>query len=238
MPKSKLILFTGLFLVSTLIHAETSDHTIDNEGMGFGLGAIVGGLIAGPPGAIIGAAGGSIFGHKETKKDEAYATLEKQLNEKSEALSLLKNNIAILRSKLARSIRNISLENKQSAIRKLENGLSMSVYFRTNDDVIDNTLLPHINELASLIYDYPELKVQLCAYADHRGNPAYNMNLSKSRAQSVRNALIEAGISGKRISSHAHGEANAINKDHEGLIFDRRVDIQLTIDTEARSHSS
>jgi outer membrane protein OmpA-like peptidoglycan-associated protein len=58
------------------------------------------------------------------------------------------------------------------------------------------------------------------------------MVLSKSRAQSVRKSLIEAGVPASRIYSHAHGEANAINKDREGLIFDRRVDIHLTIDTE------
>ena len=115
-----------------------------------------------------------------------------------------------------------------------------------NDIVIENPgeIKPEEVTRGSLLFkndqgltqDYTLAPTQI--HADHRGNPAYNMNLSKSRAQSVRNALIEAGISGKRISSHAHGEANAINKDREGLIFDRRVDIQLMIDTEDRSHSS
>jgi outer membrane protein OmpA-like peptidoglycan-associated protein len=93
-------------------------------------------------------------------------------------------------------------------------------------------MLSHINKLASLIYDYPELKVQLSAYADHRGKAAYNMALSKSRAQAVRNALIKSGVPGNSIYSHAHGEANANARDRESLIFDRRVDIHLTINTE------
>lgn len=49
----------------------------------------------------------------------------------------------------------------------------------------------------------------------------------------MRKSLIDAGISASRIYSHAYGETNAINKDREGLIFDRRIDIYLTIDTEA-----
>lgn len=229
----KPIIFTGLFLLSIITHAESDDISEKNGGLGFGIGAIIGGLIAGPPGAVIGAAGGSFFGHKEAK---AYASLEKQLQQKNSELALLQSelaqNITQGHSEIARTIRNVSLENKRSALKKLENGLSMSVFFRTNGNTIDSTLLPHIHELATLINDYPELKVQLFAHADHRGKPEYNMVLSKSRAQSVRKSLIEAGVSASRIYSHAHGEANAINKDREGLIFDRRVDIHLSIESE------
>lgn len=68
MHQSKLILFTSLLLVSMLTRAEIYNHSlnrenIDRENIGFGLGAIIGGLIAGPPGAVIGAAGGSMFRH-------------------------------------------------------------------------------------------------------------------------------------------------------------------------------
>jgi len=248
MSHFKTIVFTSLFLLSTITHAETdkqqNTENTRNEGIGFGIGALIGGLIAGPPGAVIGAASGSLFGNNKSRKD-AYASLESQLQEKTNELALLQNelsrNIAqgksrnrseIDRSKLARAIRNVNLKNKHSTLMKLENGLSMAVYFRTNDHAIDSTLLPHIHELATLINDYPELNIQLYAHADHRGRTDYNMALSKSRALSVRDSLIEAGVSASRIYSHAHGENNAINKDSEGLIFDRRVDIQLTINTE------
>jgi len=233
----KLIIVTSLFLLSTITHAE-SDGLSDsrNEGLGFGIGAIIGGLIAGPPGVVIGAAAGSFFGHQEAGEDEAYASMEKQLQQKNNELALLQSeltqNITQRRSKIARVMRKVSLENKLSALKKLENGLSMSVYFRTNGDAIDSTLLPHIHQLAILINNYPELKVQLFAHADHRGKPEHNMVLSKSRAYSVRNSLIEAGVPDSRIYSHAHGETNAKNKDREGLIFDRRVDIHLTIESE------
>ena len=233
----KLIIVTILFLLSTITHAE-SDGLSDskNEGIGFGIGAIIGGLIAGPPGAVIGAAGGSFFGHKEAEEDEAYASMEKQLQQKSNELALLRSelaqNITQRRSEIARAMRNVSLKNKLSALKKLGNGLSMSVYFRTNGSTIDSTFLPHIHELATLIRHYSEFRVQLFAHAEHRGKPEHNMVLSKTRAQSVRNSLIKAGVPDSRIYSHAHGETNARNKDREGLIFDRRVDIHLTIESE------
>jgi len=235
----KIIIFTSLFLLSAITHAESDKYqdrdNIENESVGFGIGALIGGLIAGPPGALIGAAGGSMFGNNKTKSD-AHASLESQLQQKTNELALLQNeisrNITQGRSEIARTIRDVNLENKISALKRLENGLSMSVYFRTNDTEIDSTLLPHIQQLATLINNYPGLNVQLFAHADHRGRPGDNMALSKSRAQSVRKSLIEAGVPDSRIYTHAHGEANALNKDSEGLIFDRRVDIHLTIDTE------
>jgi len=239
------IIFTGLLLLSTVVYADAEKHFqdrkyMDNEGVGFGIGAIIGGLIAGPPGVVIGATGGSIFGNHKSKRDDAYASLEKILQQKNNELALLQNQLAQStaqnrspeRAQTERSLRKVYLENKHSSLKTLGNGLSLSVFFRTNDAVIDNTLSPHLRELANLINEYPELKIQLFAHADHRGQPDYNMALSKSRAQSVRQSLIEAGVSGSRIFSHAHGETNAINKELEGLIFDRRVDIRLTVDTE------
>lgn len=67
-------------------------------------------------------------------------------------------------------MQNVNLDNKRSALSHLENGLSMSVYFRTNGHTIDRTLSPHIHELATLINHYPNLEVQLFAHADHRGS--------------------------------------------------------------------
>jgi len=235
----KIIIFTSLFLLSAITHAEADKHqdkdNIENESVGFGIGALIGGLIAGPPGALIGAAGGSIFGNNKAKND-AHASLETQLQQKTNELALLQNEISRNKtqghSEIARTIRDVNLKNKHLALKTLENGLSMSVYFRTNDKEIDSTLLPHVHQLATLINDYPGLNVQLFAHTDHRGKPDDNMALSKSRAQSVKKSLIDAGVSGSRIYTHAHGEANAINKESEGLIFDRRVDIHLTIDTE------
>ncbi len=73
MSHFKTIIFTSLFLLSTITHAETdkqqSTENIGNEGLGFGIGALIGGLIAGPPGALIGAAGGSIFGNNKAKNN-------------------------------------------------------------------------------------------------------------------------------------------------------------------------
>ncbi len=222
-------------LFSTLANAQDDvTTTSDNETIGFGLGALIGGLLAGPPGVVIGATGGTLFGGQVAKKDQSISTLEKQLQEKDIELAILQNEIARAQSEYNKNINKVRLENKQTGFKKLSEGISFSVYFRTGKSGIDPTLRPHIHDLAKLISSTPNIKIHLNAYADHRGDPNYNMELSRSRARAVATELVHAGLPGNRILKHAYGESRAqINEgDNEGYIFDRRVDIHLTIDTE------
>ena len=53
------------------------------ENIGFGLGTLVGGVLAGPIGVIVGASGGTWLGARESETDETIAALEKELNAKS-----------------------------------------------------------------------------------------------------------------------------------------------------------
>ncbi len=61
------------------------------------------------------------------------------------------------------------------------------------------------------------------------------MNLSRGRANAVDTALQQAGLAPFRIKKHAYGESQAQikNSDPDGYFFDRRVDVSLTLDTEA-----
>jgi outer membrane protein OmpA-like peptidoglycan-associated protein len=78
--------------------------------------------------------------------------------------------------------------------------------------------------------------VHLDAYADERGLPSYNLQLSKARALTVQKELTRAGLPSIRILQHAHGEELADDGcgdvDVDKYVFDRRVDVQFTLDTE------
>ncbi len=222
-------------LFSTLANAQDDvTTTSDNETIGFGLGALIGGLLAGPPGAVVGAASGTLFGGHNAKQNQSVTTLKKQLQDKDIELTFLQNEIARAQSEYNRNINKVRLENKQTGLKKLSEGISFSVYFRTGKSSIDPTLRPHIHDLARLISNTPNIKIHLNAYTDHRGGQDYNMELSRSRARAVAAEMIQSGLSDNRISKHAYGESRAqiSNSDREGYIFDRRVDIRLIIDTE------
>jgi outer membrane protein OmpA-like peptidoglycan-associated protein len=203
--------------------------------LGLGLGALIGGLVAGPPGAIIGAAGGAWLGDRDSRKDNNLSDLEQRLLLKQNELAQLQGEFASLNSAYSQSQQKVMIDNHVSALEELSQGVSLSVFFRTNMAEIDPQFETGIRQLAEFLTDFPEIRVHLEAHTDIRGNADKNERLSQLRADSVANALLKAGLDRKRIYTHAHGEKYARAKvdDAEQYMFDRRVNIQLSLDTEA-----
>jgi len=92
-----------------------------------------------------------------------------------------------------------------------------------------------IGKVANILKAYPEKDIELEGHTDSIGSDAYNMNLSKRRAESVKKYLIEKfGIAGSRISTVPFGESMpvATNDTAEGRQKNRRViaNIETVID--------
>ncbi len=70
--------------------------------------------------------------------------------------------------------------------------------------------------------------VSLDGYASAEGTEAYNMNLSKDRANAVKQYLVNAGVSASSINATGYGEANPVasNDTEEGRVQNRRVEIK------------
>ncbi len=70
--------------------------------------------------------------------------------------------------------------------------------------------------------------VTLDGYASAEGSEDYNMNLSKDRANAVKQYLVNAGVSASSISANGYGEANPVasNSTEEGRVQNRRVEIK------------
>ena len=226
-----------LFNIAAYANPETNQTSTQTpkEGIGLGIGAIIGGLIAGPPGAIIGAAGGAWFGDSEEQEDQKVSSLEKRLITKQGELAYLQNQFNDLQSEYGQQLQKVSLQRKFSTLEELSKGVSLTVYFKTNSYEIDQGVLPRIRKLANFLKTFPEIQLQLEAHADERGAESFNKQLSQQRARAVEIALISAGLPAKQIRTFAYGEsrAAAAQGDHESYIFDRRVSIHLTLDTEA-----
>ena len=203
--------------------------------IGLGLGAVIGGLIAGPPGAILGAAGGAWYGERMNKKADRVADMKQELTEKQTQTAYLQQRLQSLQGQFGRELRRVKLENRKTALTDLSRGVSLTVYFRTNSAAIDPQLLPRIQRLAAFLQEFPEIQLHLDAHADVRGDAAYNKALSSRRALAVRDALVKSGIEALRIHAHPYGETGAAGAagDAEGMMLDRRVNIILNLDTQA-----
>ena len=85
-----------------------------------------------------------------------------------------------------------------------------------------------IDQLAEVIVDMEDAKINITGYTDSTGDENYNLNLSKLRALAVGNRLRENGITD--ITEDGKGEADPVadNKTEKGRQKNRRVEIIMT----------
>ncbi len=76
-------------------------------------------------------------------------------------------------------------------------------YDRYNLQPSDNTI---IEQDASFLTKYPDIKVVIGGHCDDRGSEEYNIALGQNRAEAVRNALVADGVSASRIKVISYGK--------------------------------
>jgi outer membrane protein OmpA-like peptidoglycan-associated protein len=121
-------------------------------------------------------------------------------------------------------------ELKRLNAKETERGLVITlgdVLFDTNKADLRPEVRSSLQKLAEFFKEYPERKAIIEGYTDSTGESDYNQNLSDRRANSVRNTLMDMGVSGDRISTRGYGETNPIasNATAAGRQLNRRVEI-------------
>ncbi|NEX92693.1 OmpA family protein [Caulobacter sp. 17J65-9] len=102
--------------------------------------------------------------------------------------------------------------------------------FDTASNALDAASLATIDELAAILTAYPNAVVVVEGHTDNVGEPAANMELSKRRAEAVRDALYAKGVAKERASGVGYGETKPIasNDTEEGRAKNRRTDLVVT----------
>lgn len=105
---------------------------------------------------------------------------------------------------------------------------------KVNFETDSAKLLPEseelLSEVAKALEDHPEiLRIQIGGHTDARAGKRYNKGLSKERASSVRQYLIDHGIAGRRLVAKGFGETKPLgsNKTDEGREKNRRVEFKI-----------
>lgn len=101
--------------------------------------------------------------------------------------------------------------------------------FETGKDVIMESSKPSLGELAEVLVKKPEWRLQIAGHTDNVGNDQNNLVLSKKRAESVKNFMIEKGIAAERLTALYFGETQPIadNSTAEGRQKNRRVEMTI-----------
>lgn len=87
--------------------------------------------------------------------------------------------------------------------------------------------IPVLNDAATKLKEWGDIKVEVEGHTDSRGSDAYNLKLSLRRAESVRSYLVGRGIAEDRLSVKGYGESRPVadNGTPEGRFKNRRVEI-------------
>jgi len=100
-----------------------------------------------------------------------------------------------------------------------------TIQFEFNSSVLKTESYPTLDKLSSVLRENGG-KASVKGYASSEGTAAYNLKLSKDRANSVKTYLVNSGVNASQVSTKGLGEANPIasNDTEEGRIQNRRVE--------------
>ncbi|HYO54356.1 OmpA family protein, partial [Archangium sp.] len=104
------------------------------------------------------------------------------------------------------------------------------VHFATDQDVILPESFPILEEVAEELLKHLEIqRVLVEAHTDARANDAYNYDLSRRRAASVMNFLLDSGIAVERLCSAGFGRSRplAANDSESNMALNRRVEFTI-----------
>lgn len=101
--------------------------------------------------------------------------------------------------------------------------------FETDQAIIRPISYVPLNELARLLADHPTWKLKISGHTDNTGDPAFNMDLSRRRAEAVRDYLANLGLAPERFVLEYYGQTKPIasNDNRAGRQRNRRVELLI-----------
>jgi OmpA-OmpF porin, OOP family len=89
--------------------------------------------------------------------------------------------------------------------------VSYGIYFDVNSDKLKPESAPTLKEIAVVLLDNPAIKIEIVGHTDSDGADDFNLDLSRRRAESVKQELIKSyGIEANRIQTDGKGESQPI----------------------------
>ena len=114
----------------------------------------------------------------------------------------------------------------QDVIAKVYDNLT----FVTNSATINPSSNNYLKEMSDFLKANPTLTIKITGHTDNVGNDAYNLDLSKRRADAVKDFLVSQGVGEIAISTEGKGETEPItdNNTADGRAKNRRVVFEVT----------
>jgi len=108
-------------------------------------------------------------------------------------------------------------------------GSVKGINFETGSAAIKKSSFRLLNEAATVFVKYPTLWIEISGHTDNQGDASFNMTLSRERADSVRQYLMDNGVEAKRLIAVGYGQDRpaASNKSGSGRAKNRRIEFKI-----------
>jgi OOP family OmpA-OmpF porin len=84
-------------------------------------------------------------------------------------------------------------------------GAIKGITFDTDKDTIRKSSRPTLEEAAKVLAEHPDIRIEIAGHTDDTGDRDHNLDLSRRRAESVKNYLVGKGIDPARIETAGYG---------------------------------
>lgn len=185
-----------------------------------------GGVYGAAGGAAAGAILGQVIGH-DTKSTLIGAAIGAAVGGAAGA------GVGNMMDKQEQDMRQALAASDAAAVQREGNLLSVvlkgDVSFDTNSSVVRPGLYGELDRIASVLVQYPQTVIRIEGHTDSVGSEAYNMDLSRRRAEAVKNLLVQRGVADSRLEVVAFGESLpvATNDTEAGRQKNRRVELKI-----------
>jgi outer membrane protein OmpA-like peptidoglycan-associated protein len=113
--------------------------------------------------------------------------------------------------------------------KKRLNFATRGIFFEFGKATLRSVSFPKLDEIVSIINEYPDYNLRLGGHTDAIGSDAANLVLSQERIDAVKSYLVSKGVSEERLEAKGFGETKPIasNKTEAGRAQNRRVEMEL-----------
>ncbi|MBL3557389.1 MULTISPECIES: OmpA family protein [Marinobacter] len=162
------------------------------------------------------------------------AALQEQINSAEERRRELEMQMSSNKAAQARrEAEELRLQMEAMQAEQTDRGMVLTlgdVLFDLNQAELKASGEATVQRLAEFMREYEERRVRVEGYTDSTGEASYNQELSERRAEAVRDALLNMGISRDRVETKGFGEEYPVasNDSSGGRQQNRRVEIVIS----------
>jgi peptidoglycan-associated lipoprotein len=110
-------------------------------------------------------------------------------------------------------------------------GRIQDAYFDYNQHTLRPDAVTTLNadskELATIMQQYPDYKLQIEGYCDERGSAEYNIALGDARAKSAKDYLVSVGVAANQLDTVSFGKEHPVCTDHDESCWQKNRRIHI-----------